>query len=685
LVRPDQSRIWIELSIALVRDATSRPAYFVAVGREVTSRHRVDVALRGLVETLTETGHALFARACSFLGTMLDARCVLIGRLRGAHVEPIAAWRDGALCDAPTYPLVGTPCETVQRNDLCYYPERIQAMFPEDPMLVEIGAHAYLGAALRTTAGRAIGLIAVLGERPFDPVLRAEDMLRLCAARVATDLERLDATAELGAREEQLRQITETAQETFWLAEWPSRELLYISPGFEALTGRPIASVHAARESWTAALHPDDRERVESALRDLESASVDMTARTLRSDGGVRWVQIRVSIVRDAAGRAYRIAGSFEDITRIEETRQALEERERELAEALASSERHIEELQHRLGEHDRLAGMVGSSPRVRTVYRRLRQAAQSDVTVLIAGESGTGKELAANALHALSARSRKPFIAINCAAIPEPLLESELFGHVRGAFTGASRDKVGLMQAADGGTLFLDEIGDMSPVLQVKLLRALQERQIRRVGDEHATSVDLRLVSASHRDLRAMVADGRMREDFYYRIKVFEISMPALRDRREDIVALANHFASELGAAAGKPSVALSSEALRALLAHRWPGNVRELRNAIEHALVTVAAGTIQLDDLPIEMRVARDARATIPEPARRPVAGGTPREQIEEALRQSGGNRAEAARILGPRRRSCGRWRRRSCSPSRPMGQPFRACAGCFLRWGS
>jgi two-component system response regulator HydG len=650
LVRPDESRIWIELSIALVRDATSRPAYFVAVGREVTTRHRVDVALRGLVETLTETGDALFARTCSFLGAMLGARCVLIGRLRGADVEPIAAWRDGALCDAPSYALVGTPCETLRRNDICYYPERIQALFPEDPMLVEIGANAYLGAALRTTAGRVIGLIAVLGERAFDPALRAEDMLRVCAARVATDLERLDATAELGASEEQLRQITESAQETFWLAEWPSRELLYVSPGFEALTGRPIASAHAARESWTAALHPDDRDRVDAALRDLESASLDMTARMIRADGVVRWVQIRVAIVRDAEGRAYRIAGSFEDITRIEETRRALEERERELADALASSERHLEQLQHRLGEHDRLAGMVGSAPRVRTVYRRLRQAAQSDVTVLIAGESGTGKELAAQALHALSARSRKPFVAINCAAIPEPLLESELFGHVRGAFTGASRDKVGLMQAADGGTLFLDEIGDMSAVLQVKLLRALQERQIRRVGDEHASAVEVRLVSASHRDLRALVADGRMREDFYYRIKVFEIDMPALRDRREDIPALANHFASELGAATGKPNVAISSDALRALLAHRWPGNVRELRNAIEHALVTVAAGTIQLGDLPIEVRGPRDARTTIPEPARRPAAAGaSPREQIEEALRQSGGNRAEAARILG------------------------------------
>jgi two-component system response regulator HydG len=658
LVRPDATKVWIELSIALVRDSTSRPAYFVVVGREVTTRHRVDVALRGLVEMLTSAGSALFERACSFLGATLGARCVLIGRMSGASVQPIAAWRDGAPVDLPSYALVGTPCETVQHSEICYYPERLQALFPDDHMLVELGAQAYLAAPLRTSESRVIGLIAVLGDRAFDPALRPEDMVRLCATRIATDLERIDAIAELETREEQLRQITETAQETFWLAEWPSRGLLYVSPGFEILTGRTVASVYTNRETWSSGLHPDDRERVDAAMKGLETTPVDLTARVIRADGQLRWVQIRVTIVRDRSGRAYRVAGSFEDITRFEEARRALEERERELAEALEGSDRELEQLQHRLGEPDQLHGMVGSSRLVRTVYRRLRQAAHSNVTVLITGESGTGKELAANALHALSARGGKPFVAINCAAIPEPLLESELFGHVKGAFTGASRDKVGLMQAADGGTLFLDEIGDMSLVLQVKLLRALQERQIRRVGDENAIPVDVRLVSASHRDLRALVADGRMREDFYYRIKVFAIDLPALRDRREDIPALANHFAAELGQAAGKPRVVISAEALRALLAHRWPGNVRELRNAIEHALVTVAASTIQLKDLPLEVRDTRDARAPGPDAAIAHRAGAPAataasppgmRERIEQALRQSGGNRAEAARILG------------------------------------
>jgi PAS domain S-box-containing protein len=418
------------------------------------------------------------------------------------------------------------------------------------------------------------------------------------------------------------------------------------------LTGRSIASVYANRETWSTGLHPDDRERVDAAMRRLDTAPVDVPARVIRADGQLRWIQIRAAIVRDRSGRPYRIAGSFEDVTQIVETRRALEERERELAEALESSEREVAQLHHRLGEHDRLHGLVGSSHSIRMVYRRIRQAAQSEVTVLIIGESGTGKELAANALHALSPRRDRPFVAINCAAIPEPLLESELFGHVRGAFTGASRDKVGLMQTADGGTLFLDEIGDMSPILQAKLLRALQERQIRRVGDETAVPVDVRLVSASHRDLRALVAAGQMREDFYYRIKVFEVDMPPLRDRREDIALLANHFAIELGQAAGKPRLAISADALRALIAHRWPGNVRELRNAIEHALVTVATTAIQLHDLPVEIRGVRDKSvAHEPAAAPKPVTATTRnlREQIEEALRRSGGNRAEAARLIG------------------------------------
>ena len=649
LVRPDGSAAWVELSIALARDG-DRPAYLVAVGRDISARKRADRALRGLAETLSISAPELYTRACTFLGTTLGASYVLIGRIQGPRVTPIAAWHDGALVDAPSYELVGTPCETVRRSGICYYPDQLQALFPEDQMLVDIGANCYLGVPLRGAGGEVIGLVAVLGKRAFDPALSAENLVQLCAMRFATAMQWLDALAELETREEQLRQITESAHETFWLSEWPSRRLIYVSPAFAEITGRSVASVYSDRETWGSGLHPDDRPQVDAAMRDLEREPADLVARVIRTDGQLRWLQIRATLIRDRHGAAYRIAGSFEDITRIKQTQLALEDRERQLAEALASTEREVGQLQQRLGEGDQLRGMIGSSQAMRTVYRRLRQAARSDVTVLIGGESGTGKELAAKALHSLSARAEQPFVAINCAAIPEPLLESELFGHVKGAFTGAGRDKVGLMQTAEAGTLFLDEIGDMSPVLQAKLLRALQERQIRRVGDDRPIAIDVRLLSASHRDLRSLVAGGRMREDFYYRIKVFEIEMPSLRDRREDIPALAAHFASELGRASGKPQLAIAAEALRALLGHRWPGNVRELRNAIEHALVTVTGHAIQLADLPIELRNPvgdmRPPEVVAPAPA---APSGDAREQIEDALRRSGGNRAEAARMLG------------------------------------
>jgi PAS domain S-box-containing protein len=653
LTRPDGSRRWIELSISLVRELEGQPAYFVISAVDRTPYHRASAVLRDLASVLSLTGSELYERVCAYLGETLGARHVHIARLREQMLEPVAAWPGDRA--ARPYPVAGTPCESVLRSGLCHYPERIQALFPHDGALVEFAAHSYLGAPLPDSTGAALGVIAVIGERRLVAPVPVEDLVQLCATRVAVALQHGEAMAVLEGREQQLRQITETASETFWLLEWPSRALIYVTPAFEALTGRTIASLHADRATWGAGLHPDDRARIGAAMAGLVSAAVDETARVIRSDGQLRWIQIRAALIRDRDGRPYRVAGTFEDITRVKDAQFALEQRERELAEALASSEREVAELQARLGDEPQ-HGMIGGSQAIRAVLRRLRQAAQHDVTVLVSGESGTGKELAAKALHAMSARKTGPFVAINCAAIPEPLLESELFGYVKGAFTGASRDKAGLIQAADGGTLFLDEIGDMSPVLQVKLLRVLQERQIHQVGDDRPIAVDVRLVSASHRDLKALVAAGRMREDFYYRIKVFEVAMPALRDRREDIPALASHFAVELGRAAGKPHIAIAPDAQRALLAHPWPGNVRELRNAIEHALVTVNGSTIQLHDLPVELRGADARSAAGPEPAVGPhptgARAGSPgaqRDEIEEALRRSGGNRAEAARLLG------------------------------------
>jgi transcriptional regulator with PAS, ATPase and Fis domain len=305
-------------------------------------------------------------------------------------------------------------------------------------------------------------------------------------------------------------------------------------------------------------------------------------------------------------------------------------------------------QMAERAGSRFDFEGMIGRSPGMTETFRRLRLAAHAPGTLLLSGESGTGKELAAAAIHSLSPRKGAPFIAVNCSALPEPLLESELFGHVKGAFTGADRDRTGLFQAAHGGTLFLDEVAELSPALQVKVLRALQEREIRRVGSEKALKVDVRIIAASNRDLRELVSREQMREDFYYRIAVFEIRLPPLRERRDDIPVLAARFIDEFARSTGKPVKTIAPSAMRTLLEYPWPGNVRELRNAVEHAFVLASGPVLRLVDFPPALFPPGARRS----PARRYAArSGDPAEEdrLRNALQREGGNRAAAARSLG------------------------------------
>ena len=310
-----------------------------------------------------------------------------------------------------------------------------------------------------------------------------------------------------------------------------------------------------------------------------------------------------------------------------------------------------IKVLEHPRPSPDVFEQMVGASQAMKEVFRRLKLAAQSDVTTLVTGESGTGKELAAAAIHGNSVRHDKPFVAINCAAIPEPLLESELFGHVKGAFTGAIRDKVGVFEAAHGGTLLLDEIGEISPVVQVKMLRVLQQREVQRVGETQTKKVDVRLITATNQNLRSLIADGRLREDFYYRIRVYEVHLPALRERRDDIPLLVRHFMAELNRAKGMSVDSIGRDAMQLVVDYRWPGNVRELRNCIEHAFVTVSENRIGYLDLPAEIRDPHNLNV----PSIQDEFSAQEleeRERIIAALRETGGNRTQAAALLGTSR---------------------------------
>jgi transcriptional regulator with PAS, ATPase and Fis domain len=273
------------------------------------------------------------------------------------------------------------------------------------------------------------------------------------------------------------------------------------------------------------------------------------------------------------------------------------------------------------------------------------RRAAKVDSTVLLTGESGVGKEMLARLIHEESLRAAGPFVAINCAAVPDNLLESELFGHVRGAFTGATQDRLGLFEAANGGTLFLDEVGDVSVSTQVKLLRAVQEREIRRVGENRNRPVDVRIVAATNRNLADEVAAGRFRQDLYYRLRVVEILVPPLRNRREDILPLARSFLLEGAHRLGRRVSGFTAEAADQLLRYNWPGNVREIHNVVERAIVLTDKDRIGIEDLPEEIRFARPG-AFVSEGVR--SLNEIEREYILAVLHSNGGNQAKTAQQL-------------------------------------
>jgi Nif-specific regulatory protein len=291
---------------------------------------------------------------------------------------------------------------------------------------------------------------------------------------------------------------------------------------------------------------------------------------------------------------------------------------------------------------------LVGEGARMKEIFQFLARVAPSESTVLIEGESGTGKELAARALHRNSHRGNKAFVAINCAAIPETLLESELFGHERGAFTGAATQKKGRLEVADGGVLFLDEIGELAPALQVKLLRVLQEREFERVGGTHPIKIDVRLVAATNRDLNEAVRRGEFRQDLYYRLAVMRLTMPPLRERKEDIPMLARHFLQKYAKRCKVKAKPVSREAMAALVNYEWPGNVRELENAIERALVMGSSDMLLLEDLP-ESLVERPSPAEMHEGKYHASVKELKKQLILDAVEQTGGNYVEAAGILG------------------------------------
>ena len=598
-------------------------------------------ALRAILEgTARSTGAVFFQTLVRHLASALGVSFAFVAEFAGAptRVRTLAYWGRGRIQQNLEFELAGTPCEDVVRGGLCHHPQEVRERFPGDRLLVDLGIESYLGVPLLDGDGRVLGHLAVFDERPMPPEPRRLFIFRIFAARAAVELERLRVEQQLVESERRYRELYEEAPNAY-VAIGGDRRLLSVNHRATQLLGVPASELVGRPVLAHFAETPAGRPRAEEALRagfaGRETSGLELEMR--RRDGGALWVSVWMRPLRGADGRIAAVHSIWVDITdrvAAEAERARLQQQNLYLQEEI-KSDHNFEEI-------------VGRSPALLAVLDKVSRVAPTDATVLITGETGTGKELIARAIHSHSRRAAKPLIKLNCAALPAGLVESELFGHEKGAFTGALARRIGRFELADGGSLFLDEVGDLPLETQAKLLRVLQEREIERVGGGAALPVDVRIIAATNRDLLKAVHDQAFREDLYYRLSVFPIALPPLRDRAEDIPLLVRFLVDKFAARVGKRIDGVSRETMRRLVTYRWPGNVRELENVLERAVILATGPTLDLEsDAELSTGPATPA-ADLPAPSLEAVE----RRHILTVLRQTQwvieGPRG-AAQILG------------------------------------
>jgi PAS domain S-box-containing protein len=469
-----------------------------------------------------------------------------------------------------------------------HFPDGVQERFPQDNDLKELEVVSYMGVPLQDVDGRVLGHIAVMDSRPMPAEPRGLALIRIFAARAAAEMTRLRAEADVRQREAKLGRLLASAMDAVIELDHDQRVTM-LNPAGEKILG--VAAGDAVGSDFGAFVTAGSREKLVRLIDELDGRPEGQ--RYLWIPGGLQAVA--------AGGEAFAAEAT---LSRSELGRQTFyllilrNVNERLKAEekirSLTIEGQYLREELRELHNFDQI---IGCSDPIRRVLRDVEQVAATDASVLLLGETGTGKELFARAIHAASARREKPLIKVNCAAIPESLMESEFFGHEKGAFTGATQKREGRFALADGGTIFLDEVGELPLDLQSKLLRVLQEGEFEPVGSSRTQTVDVRVVTASNRDLDELVRDGRFREDLFYRLNVFPIRLPPLRERGDDIVVLARSLAERYARKMGRAVEPLSEQDIRRLKAYAWPGNVRELENVIERALITSPDGRLNLD----------------------------------------------------------------------------------------
>ncbi len=483
----------------------------------------------------------------------------------------------------------GTPCEiVVNEKRLVHFERGLIQSFPQDQELQDLNVESYMGVPLLDDRNDVIGHLAVLDNQPMNMDARVADIFRIFASRATAELQRIRAERDLREREEKLGRLVSGAMDA--ILELDSElKLSQINSAAEKVFGCDGTCVIGSHIDKL--LSDDSGYRFRSLAAQLDAGPQGRRSEWIpgglearRVDGAMFPAEATISITEDQGRRFYTVVlrnvnDRFEAENRIQSLTKQREYLQEELRDTLASRE------------------ILGQSPAIARVLHDIQLVAELDSTVLILGETGTGKELIARAVHDASARRDHPLIKVNCAAIPAALMESEFFGHEKGAFTGATDRRDGRFTLADGGTIFLDEIGDLPLDLQSKLLRILQEGEFEPVGSSKTRKVNVRVIAATNRDLGAASREGKFREDLYYRLNVFPIDVPPLRDRGDDIVVLADAFTQRFAARMGRRIHALTSDCSARLKGYSWPGNVRELANVIERAVITACDGKLNLD----------------------------------------------------------------------------------------
>jgi transcriptional regulator with PAS, ATPase and Fis domain len=469
----------------------------------------------------------------------------------------------------------------------------------------------YAGAPLITDTGNRLGTLCVIDTQPRELTVDEQRVLQMLANRVIAELKLRRANLRLRNARDNINRLFALLSDGVVVLD-PNGTISFIDNNAE--NAFALAAEDAVGQNWQEALKldPESVPEIQSLLAAGDSRPV-----TLKFNQGQKIMELRIAHVPESMGETALI---LSDVTELNQMRSILE----------PDTAHH---------------GIVGRSPAMLRVIQQIEQVAPLDIPALISGETGTGKDLVATAIHSNSPRAEGPFVAINCGTLTESILSSQLFGHKRGAFTGAVADQQGLFEAGSGGTVFLDEIGDMPLDLQVSLLRVLDNKEVVRLGETQPRKVDFRLVSASNRDLKQLVAKGLLREDLYYRIRGLDIRMPALRERREDIPLLLEHFVQLDSLLKKSEPPRISNNATTALMRHPWPGNVRELRSAVSFAVMQSTRGIVRVADLPPEMTGLDDS----PAQPRQTFAHEDPRQALLLALQTANGNRSKAAKLLG------------------------------------